>query len=199
MQIDQKTLEKKYGYYAIILVEVDLSGTLPNLIRVELPDYGFNVEIHYENLPSKCTVYYRYGHSANNCRLTMGKQIIDDNHNKKPMEPKQVYRPVSKNQNEVVQKDNKTAAVVGKEPIGINELVDDLKANGKVEVVDSNRDREKTAENIANKQHTVKEVMNERKSPKASADEEVSALENSMDSEPQSQISNSLGTEQEIN
>lgn len=59
LQIDQATREKRY---ARMLLEIDLSGPLPDFITVELPDYGFNVEIHYENLPAKCTCCNRSGH-----------------------------------------------------------------------------------------------------------------------------------------
>lgn len=64
LQIDQATKEKRYGYCAKMLVKVDLSGSLPDFITVELPDYGFNVEIHYENLPAKCNCCNRFGHTV---------------------------------------------------------------------------------------------------------------------------------------
>lgn len=49
LQIDQATRDKVFGYYARVLVEVDLSGPLPSSIMVELPDDGFMVDIVYEN------------------------------------------------------------------------------------------------------------------------------------------------------
>lgn len=55
LQIDQTTRKRKFGCYARVLVEVDLSGPLPNQLSVEIPNYGFIVDVHYENLPSKWT------------------------------------------------------------------------------------------------------------------------------------------------
>lgn len=63
LQVDRPTREKKYGFYARILVAVDLSQQLPVFVTVKLLDYGFVVEVHYENLPTKYTGYNRYGYS----------------------------------------------------------------------------------------------------------------------------------------
>lgn len=71
LQLDQATTEKKYGYYVCILKEMNLSCSLPDIISVELPDYAFDVEIHYENLPARCTGCSLFGHTIDKCRCTL--------------------------------------------------------------------------------------------------------------------------------
>ncbi|KAJ4712784.1 DUF4283 domain protein [Melia azedarach] len=91
LQIDQATREKKYGFYAQILVEVDLSKPLLDIVTVELPDYGFDVKVHYENLPTRCNICNRFGHAEHQCRHGQ----IQNNHNtQKNSEPKKIYKPV---------------------------------------------------------------------------------------------------------
>lgn len=67
LQLDKATREHLYGYYAQILVDVDLFGELPASIMVERENYGFPVEIVYENLPSKCGHYGFISHDAFQC------------------------------------------------------------------------------------------------------------------------------------
>lgn len=77
LQIDQATIEKKYGYYAGILAEVDLFDPLPDTLSVELPNYCFPVEVHYKNLPAKCVGCLRFGLSITNCRHSKDKQVME--------------------------------------------------------------------------------------------------------------------------
>ena len=61
LQIHQAIREKKYGYFAKILIKVDFHGDLLEIFTVELSDYGFNVEVHYESLPSRCNHCNHFG------------------------------------------------------------------------------------------------------------------------------------------
>ncbi|KAK9277679.1 hypothetical protein L1049_007226 [Liquidambar formosana] len=69
LKIDDATRLRKFGYYARVLVDIDLSNPLPNTLWVERKDYGFNVELFYENLPYFCACCKSIGHLASNCRI----------------------------------------------------------------------------------------------------------------------------------
>ncbi|CAN6717332.1 unnamed protein product [Malus baccata var. baccata] len=68
LQLDSATRERQYGYYARILVDVNLAGDLPTSLMVERESHGFPVEVVYENLPPKCSHCGLIGHLANSCR-----------------------------------------------------------------------------------------------------------------------------------
>ncbi|KAM1514066.1 hypothetical protein ACFX11_025890 [Malus domestica] len=68
LQLDRATKERLYGYYARVLVDVDLACDLPHSIMVERDSHGFPVDIIYENLPPKCSHCGVVGHLLANCR-----------------------------------------------------------------------------------------------------------------------------------
>lgn len=94
LQIDQATRDKVFGYYARVLVEVDLSGPLPSSIMVELPDDGFMVDIVYENWPPKCSACRLIGHQLKDCRNRENKDELRGR--SRSRKPKQIYKPVEK-------------------------------------------------------------------------------------------------------
>nr|XP_011465613.1 PREDICTED: uncharacterized protein LOC105351802 [Fragaria vesca subsp. vesca] len=51
LQIDKATRERQFGYYARILVDIELSQDLPTSLMVEKGNHVFSVNISYENLP----------------------------------------------------------------------------------------------------------------------------------------------------
>ncbi|KAK9273415.1 hypothetical protein L1049_018225 [Liquidambar formosana] len=69
LQIDRATLNQVYGHYARILVEIDMSQTPPESIRVEREGFGFFVDVYYENLPAFCSHCQSVGHDAIHCRV----------------------------------------------------------------------------------------------------------------------------------
>lgn len=95
LQIDQATREKVFGYYARVLVEVDLSGPLPTSLMVELPDDGFMVSIVYVYLAPKCSACGMIGHQLKDCRNRENKDELRGR--SRSRKPKQIYRPVEKN------------------------------------------------------------------------------------------------------
>ncbi|KAM1048662.1 hypothetical protein ACFX2C_027852 [Malus domestica] len=68
LQLDRATKERLYGYYARVLVVVDLACDLPHSIMVERDSDGFPVDIIYENLPPKCSHCGVVGHLLANCQ-----------------------------------------------------------------------------------------------------------------------------------
>lgn len=98
LQIDRATREKRFVYLAKILVEVDLNNPLPDWLTIELPDYGFDVEVHYENLPTKCSGCLRFGHAVSECRINKEKTQVAEKKSSRPL-IKQVYKKVMKDLN----------------------------------------------------------------------------------------------------
>ncbi|XP_024161458.1 uncharacterized protein LOC112168770 [Rosa chinensis] len=66
--LDAATKEQRFGYYARVLVDVDLLGALPTSIMVERENHCFPVRIDYENLPPQCAHCGLIGHAQKNCR-----------------------------------------------------------------------------------------------------------------------------------
>ncbi|XP_068312484.1 uncharacterized protein [Pyrus communis] len=98
LQLDHATREKLYGYYARILVDVDLSADLPSSIMVEREQHGFSVDIIYENLPSTCGNCGAIGHYTNKCRHLKGNhsdgmQLDIEVHRRRRLPTPQVYCP----------------------------------------------------------------------------------------------------------
>lgn len=104
LKLDRATRAKTYGYYARVLVEVDLSAPLPSSLTVERSDYGFLVDIVYENIPSKCASCGAVGHQAANCRSN--KVQLDGSQKERgrsrSRNPKQISRPIVKPNNDAI-------------------------------------------------------------------------------------------------
>ena len=64
LHLDKVTRDRTYGYYARILVDLDLSFDLPKSIMVERETHGFPMDIHYENLPHICSNCGIIGHQV---------------------------------------------------------------------------------------------------------------------------------------
>ncbi|KAJ4715178.1 Zinc knuckle CX2CX4HX4C [Melia azedarach] len=90
LQIDQATRDMKYGFYARILVEVNPSKPLLDFVTVKLPDFGFDVEVHYENLPPKCNSCNKFDHADHQCWI---KKNPNTQHTSKVSDPKQKFKP----------------------------------------------------------------------------------------------------------
>ncbi|XP_061999265.1 uncharacterized protein LOC133716589 [Rosa rugosa] len=68
-QLDKATKEREFGYYARVLVDVDLAGELPSSLMVERETHCFPIEIIYENMCTHCGMV---GHMADRCRQLQG-------------------------------------------------------------------------------------------------------------------------------
>lgn len=97
LQIDQAIQEKKFGYYTRILIEVDLLYSLHDDFTIELLYYGFSVEIHYENPPSKCSDGHRFGHKAQNCHYLNNKDKKTKAQEFQGNKTRQIYHLLVKN------------------------------------------------------------------------------------------------------
>ncbi|KAL6212154.1 hypothetical protein ACLB2K_017375 [Fragaria x ananassa] len=65
LQLDKATKEREFGYYARVLVDVDLARDLPSSLMIERENHCFPIEVIYENLCSHCGLV---GHSADRCK-----------------------------------------------------------------------------------------------------------------------------------
>ncbi|KAL6204968.1 hypothetical protein ACLB2K_022234 [Fragaria x ananassa] len=68
LQLDAATKEQRFGYYARVLVDINLLGGLPTSVMVEREHHSFPVRIEYEHLPSQCSHCGVIGHERGNCR-----------------------------------------------------------------------------------------------------------------------------------
>ncbi|XP_050223701.1 uncharacterized protein LOC126673551 [Mercurialis annua] len=68
LKIDQATANGEFGHYARVLIDVDLSTSLPESLMIERIGKSFFIDIVYENLPSFCNICSNIGHMHNNCR-----------------------------------------------------------------------------------------------------------------------------------
>jgi hypothetical protein len=80
-------LERTFGHYARVLVDVDLAQDLVYKILVERKGFAFFVDVEYENLPPYCDHCNFIGHKFENCKRRKEPAF------KKPEPPKQ-YVPV---------------------------------------------------------------------------------------------------------
>jgi hypothetical protein len=72
-------IERTFGHFARVLVDMDLSKELKYKVLVERKGYAFFVELGYDNLPAFCSYCKMTGHSLDKCR-----KIAEKNDNSKP-------------------------------------------------------------------------------------------------------------------
>jgi hypothetical protein len=66
--IAKPMLERTFGQYAKVLVDVDLSKALRYKLLVERKGYAFYVDIEYENIPPYCSYCNMIGHHVDYCK-----------------------------------------------------------------------------------------------------------------------------------
>ena len=68
LQLDQATRDQTYGFYARVLVDIDLTSNQPSFLNVERDDHkGFFVDVIYEKLQERCANYKAFGHDSTGC------------------------------------------------------------------------------------------------------------------------------------
>ncbi|XP_026458828.1 uncharacterized protein LOC113359404 [Papaver somniferum] len=75
IRVDPTTLNKEIGYYASILVEIDLSLSIPTKISVETKYCKFEQDIRISKLPKFCSHCKTVGHWVIECRLKRKEKI----------------------------------------------------------------------------------------------------------------------------
>ena len=108
LQLDQATRDQAYGFYAQLLVDIDLTSNQPSFLNVER-DYHkrFSIDVIYENLPKRCTKCKAFGHDSARCH--QNKEINSNRGQSRSRNPKQTYRPTNGHHNgQVVMEECKT-------------------------------------------------------------------------------------------
>ncbi|XP_026459369.1 uncharacterized protein LOC113360032 [Papaver somniferum] len=78
IRLDSTTLKKEIGYYASILVEIDLANDIPNKVVVESKYCKFEQEIRISRMPKFCNQCKIVGHLVTECRVAR-KDHVDKN------------------------------------------------------------------------------------------------------------------------
>ena len=128
LSIDEATLDRRFGIFARILIDVDLSETLFESVVVEREDHALSISIQYEKHPLFCAHCKMIGHSFQTC-VKLGASIPTQ---KKPHigpaknKPATLTKPVSASDIQV-EKDAQTAVKVQK--ASVTELEDGVIAH----------------------------------------------------------------------
>ncbi|XP_026459619.1 uncharacterized protein LOC113360313 [Papaver somniferum] len=86
IRIDDATLKKEFGFYASILVEIDLAKAIPNKVWIESKFGKFEQEIKIPKLTKYCNHFKFIGHYVAECR-NKRKEYVHNVH-----KPKQQWR-----------------------------------------------------------------------------------------------------------
>lgn len=73
-------IERTFGHFARVLIDIDLSKELRYEVLVERRGYAFFVELEYENLPDFCGYCQAVGHNVSVCRKANKKHMETNQH-----------------------------------------------------------------------------------------------------------------------
>lgn len=98
------TINKTFGHYVRILVNVDLARDLHDQILIERKDYAFFVDIVYEHLALFCSTCKVVGQSHDNCKKKE-KDVVFRQDPQVESKKKHIDQPQEKNKAIVLQND----------------------------------------------------------------------------------------------
>lgn len=90
-------MERTFGHYARVLVDMDLNNELVHIILVERKGFAFFVDIDYETLPDFCTNCQITGHHIEVCKRVKahdGNQGPHKMHGKAKVKKEWVFKPL---------------------------------------------------------------------------------------------------------
>jgi len=94
--LTRNTRNHTFGHYARVLVDINMTGFLPDSLWVEREKYFFEIEIEYEKPPYFSFNWKSIGHSSDHCK----NDLVNKNSFEKvvtkidPVKPKQVSKQV---------------------------------------------------------------------------------------------------------
>jgi len=103
---DDATLNRRFGLFARVLVDVDLSEQFFENVIVEREGHALSVVVQYEKQPSFCTHCKMMCHDMHNCLKLSSlhpKESLNSTHNLAHMAPKHNSNPPSVQLNETLQ------------------------------------------------------------------------------------------------
>ncbi|KAL5730189.1 hypothetical protein ACHQM5_003041 [Ranunculus cassubicifolius] len=67
--VDQRTIDRDYGYFANVLVDIDISKPVPSVVNVQEEDGGyFTQDVYIPRLPQFCNHCKSVVHNVYHCR-----------------------------------------------------------------------------------------------------------------------------------
>jgi len=100
LRLDAETskcpLERSFGHFARVLIDIDLSANIRHKLWVEREGYAFLVNVVYENLPLFCSQCHNIGHGFSSYKLVkVDQEKVTTNEKHKRMGNKPT--PIPKN------------------------------------------------------------------------------------------------------
>ncbi|XP_026377632.1 uncharacterized protein LOC113271921 [Papaver somniferum] len=92
IKVDETTLQRKVGYYASVLVEIDLTQRIPNHIQIKSKYRTFEQEIQIPRIPKFCNHCKIVGHLVTECRSSRKEVNVEHNDDFISVQPKNVWR-----------------------------------------------------------------------------------------------------------
>ncbi|XP_026404235.1 uncharacterized protein LOC113299408 [Papaver somniferum] len=93
IRVDDTTLKKAIGYYASIVVEVDLSNAIPNKVWIKSKYGKFEQAVRVSNVPKFCNHCKMIGHYVAECRIKRREQAQKEKTNDVPPQKYWGYTP----------------------------------------------------------------------------------------------------------
>jgi len=111
-------LDRSFGHYARVLIDLNLNDTLCHRILVERTGYAFFVDVEYENLPDFCSYCKCTGHYLKFVRESQ----LNLKRTHRTTRPKSKCRPMWKKKNkepEVVNVEDSTSKSINHEDVDL--------------------------------------------------------------------------------
>ncbi|XP_024178903.1 uncharacterized protein LOC112184899 [Rosa chinensis] len=133
LQLDRATKEREFGYFARVLVDVDMAGNLPSSLMVERETHCFPVDVVYENMCDNCGLV---GHTIDRCKH-LNKDTGDLLHSKGVVEGSKHAKPAIRQEYRVKSKPSVQQQVLSKEAVNSDVVIAKFVNQALVEVVDN--------------------------------------------------------------
>ncbi|XP_026384059.1 uncharacterized protein LOC113279594 [Papaver somniferum] len=92
IKVDETSLKREVGYYASVLVEVDLANKVPNHVLVKTKYGSFEQEVQIPKIPSFCSHCKVVGHLITECRVHQKEQKQLDNVDEVPKVQRKIWK-----------------------------------------------------------------------------------------------------------